>query len=67
MLKNKKARGPGPHVPSGILANWDQEDVNILPAHSSASAVIRLSSVAMDDNLATGVGGIPSDDDEIKH
>ena len=67
VLKNKKARGPGPHVPSSILANWDQEDVDILPAHFSVSAVSRLSSVAMDDNLTTGAGGIPSDDDEIEH
>ena len=27
----------------------------------------RLSSIPMDDDLATGAGGIPSDDDEIEH
>jgi hypothetical protein len=67
VLKNKKARGPPP-VPSGLLANWDQED-DLLPApsRSSASAPSRFSSVAVDDDLTTGVGGIPSDDDEIEH
>lgn len=66
-LKNKKARGP-PDQSAGILADWDQE-VDLLPApsRSSASAPSRFSSVAVDDNLTTGVGGIPSDDDEIEH
>jgi hypothetical protein len=67
-LKNKKARGPP--VPSGILANWDEDtDLQLLPARSrsSASVASRHSSIAMDIDLATRAGGIPSDDDEIEH
>ena len=66
-LKNKKARGP-PDQSAGILADWDQE-IDLLPAPSRSSALAPswFSSVAVDDNLTTGVGGIPSDDDEIEH
>jgi hypothetical protein len=64
--KVKKARGPPPSL-SGILDNWDQEDVDLLPARSRSSASIA-SRHSMDiDDLTTGAGGIPSDDDEIEH
>jgi hypothetical protein len=65
VLKNKKSKKGPPHDPSGLLANWDQ-DVDMLPARSSASAASRLSSVPLDNDFATGAGGIPSDDDEIE-
>jgi hypothetical protein len=68
--KNKKPQA----VPSGILPNWDQENFNLLPApnrsRSSASAASWRSSdvdIAMDEDITTEVGGIPSDDEEIQH